>query len=119
MVGRTYCTTPGVILFLELKPDAVSTLLGTGYQRFRAFNGLDGLCKFSHGRLDLLAVVNPTGQRGLFLELILEARKQFSTICVWVITNPKVESTLRPIGFTPEVEMGFDGKPVEGLRWDK
>jgi len=26
---------------------------------------------------------------------------------------------LRPIGFTPEVEMGFDGKPVEGLRWDK
>jgi hypothetical protein len=119
MVGRTHHPTPAVILFRQLKPDRASRILGTGYQHFVAFNHLEGLCKFSHGRLDLLAVVNPTGQRGLFLELILEAKKKFSPICVWVITNPKVDSTLRSIGFTPEVEMGFDGKPVEGLRWDK
>lgn len=105
-------------IFKSVEPDPVGTLLSTGYQRFSAFNGLKGLAKSAHGRLDILALVNDTSTRGLVRQFITHAKQEFLTICVWEIWNPALHDALLRYGFTPETEVGPDGVPVTGLRWD-
>jgi len=104
-------------LFVSITPDPVSLVLGTGYHRFKAINGLEGLAKVRDHRLDILAVVNDTGRPGLFRQFIRQAKVVFLTICVWAIENPAVYEALIRYGFTPETEIGFDGVPLHGLRW--
>lgn len=105
-------------IFRSVEPDPVGTLLSTGYQRFTAFNGLEGLAKSSHGRLDILAVHNNTTASGLLRQFITAAKQEFSHICVWEIWNPALHDALLRYGFTPETEVGPDGVPTHGLRWD-
>ena len=104
-------------LFVSITPDPVSLVLGTGYHRFKAINGLEGLAKVRDHRLDILAMVNDTGRPGLFRQFIRQAKVVFPTICVWAIENPAVHDALIRYGFTPETEIGFDGVPLHGLRW--
>jgi hypothetical protein len=104
-----------------ISPDPCAVLLCTGYSRFTSPLGIDGLAKENGRRLDLLAVVNPTEEHGLFRRFIAEAKLEYDTICVWEIVNPAVEAALGRYGFQPETEISGVGPsvPIEGLRWDK
>lgn len=103
------------------RPDPVGLILGTGYQRFQSPIGIEGLAKENGRRLDILAVVNPTDERGRFRLFIAQAKTQYDTICVWEIFNPAIHAALLRYGFVPETEIPGTGPPVpvEGLRWDR
>lgn len=100
-------------------PDPVGLILGTGFQRFESPIGIEGLAKENGSSLDILAVVNPSDQRGRFRQFIARAQAEYSTICVWEIFNPAVEAALGRYGFAPEVELAATGEPLRGMRWDK
>ncbi len=101
-------------------PDAAGKILGTGFDRFVSPIGIEGLAKDNGaGQLDLLAVINPTDERGLFRRFIAEAKLEYETICVWAIENPALYAALLRYGFLPEQTIDRFGVPLEGLRWDK
>ena len=102
-----------------IAPDPIGKQLGTGYERFSSSCGIDGLAKVNGYRLDVLAVINPTGRPGRFRLFITLCKVEFDTICIWNITNPIVAGALTRYGFTAEVEITNLGEAIEGMRWDK
>lgn len=99
-------------------PDPFGVMLGTGYSRFVSPTGLEGLAKATGDRLDVLAVINPTNERGRFRAFITAAKGEFKTICVWHIDNPIVHSALIRYGFTTDVRIDQFNDVMTGLRWD-
>lgn len=100
-------------------PDVVSLIWQTGFERFQSPNGLEGLARVAGDRLDVLAVSNSTGKRGLFREFIAQAKLEYKTICVWVIENPIIHDALLRYGFTPDIEIDQFGDTQQLLRWDR
>jgi hypothetical protein len=106
-------------LITSLEPDPISAMLGTGYFRFTGLFGISGLANPRPPRLDLLAVVSDQPGEGHFRDFVELAKLEYSTVCVWLVDNATLHAALMRYGFTPEVEIAFDGKPLKGLRWDK
>ena len=100
-------------------PDPVGIMLNTRMERFVSPTGIEGLARATGDRLDVLAVVNPTGMSGRFRDFIAAAKLEYRTICVLAIENPSVYSALLRYGFTPDVEIDQFGDTQELLRWDK
>lgn len=99
--------------------DPVGAMLNTRMQRFVSPTGIEGLARVAGDRLDVLAVINPTGLRGRFRAFIAAAKIEYQTICVFAIENPIVDQALRRYGFTLDVEIDQFGDVQELLRWDK
>lgn len=99
-------------------PDPIGQLLGTGYMRFQSPTGICGLAKDDGERLDILAVDTLTPGKGQFRHFINEAKKQYSTICIWEIWNPWLEPVLLRYGFTPATEIAITGETLSGVKWD-
>jgi len=102
-----------------ISPDPVGVVLETGFERFVSPTGIEGLARAIGGRLDVLAVINPTPIRGCFGKFIAAAQIEYRTICVFAIDNPIVDQALRRYGFTDDVEIDRFGDTQELLRWDK
>lgn len=100
-------------------PDPVGVILGTRFERFVSPTGLEGLARATGDRLDVLAVYNPTEEKGRFRSFIDVAKNEFKTICVLAIENPAVHAALVRYGFTPDVTIDEFGNTQEMLRWDK
>jgi hypothetical protein len=98
--------------------DPVGAILGTGYLRFESPTGLEGLAKPNGSRLDVLAVINPTGKAGIFRKFIAQAKTEYHTICVWHIENSIVREALKRYGFETELEIDATGEVLKGMRWD-
>lgn len=102
-----------------LASDPVGLMLGTGYHRFKAACGIDGLAKVDGKRLDLLAVVTDTPGKGQFREFIRLAKAAYDTVRVWQISNPTLNEALKRYGFTRTWTLGPDGEVVTGRVWTK
>lgn len=100
-------------------PDPAGLILETRFLRFVSPTGIEGLARATGDRLDVLAVVNPTGLRGRFRAFIDAAKLEYRTVCVWAIENPIVDQALRRYGFTPDVEIDQFGVTQKLLRWDR
>ena len=100
-------------------PDPVGVMLDTRFERFVSPTGIEGLARATGDRLDVLAVRNPTDERGRFRAFIDAAKLEYKTICVLAIANPIVHEALLRYGFTPDVEIDQFGDTQELLRWDK
>jgi len=103
----------------KTSPDPVGVMLGTRMERFVSPTCIEGLARATGDRLDVLAVRNPTEERGRFRNFIAAAKLEYKTICVFSIENPAVHSALLRYGFTPDVEIDQFGDTQELLRWDK
>lgn len=103
----------------KTSPDPIGILLGSRMQRFTSPTGIEGLARAAGDRLDVLAVINPTQERGRFRTFIAEAKIEYKTICVIAVENPVVHSALMRYGFTPDVEIDQFGDTQEMLRWDR
>lgn len=105
-----------------VEPDPIGLILGTGYMRFEAPCGVDGLAKtdaIEGGRIDILAVHARTPGKGQFREFIQQCKQHYGTICVWEDWNPAIGPALQRYGFTPETEIQGNGEAVNGWRWDR
>ena len=100
-------------------PDPISSLLGTGYEKFRSPTGLNGLAKDSDERLDLLVVDATIPGTGQFRTFIEKAKLEYETICVWEVWNKDLRPILERYGFFPYHETDPDtDEPLEGYRWN-
>ena len=86
-------------------PDPMGLILETRFERFVSPTGIEGLARATGDRLDVLAVYNPTEERGRFRAFIAAAKIEYRTICVIAIENPAIHSALLRYGFTPDVEI--------------
>lgn len=100
------------------RPDPAGVILDTGYLQFCSPVGIDGLCKVTDNRLDVLAVIAIRTGKGHFRKFIRQAKLEYSTICVWEIWNPFLDGVLSRYGFVAREEEQ-DGETVTGWRWDK
>lgn len=103
----------------KTSPDPMGLILETRFERFVSPTGIEGLARATGDRLDVLAVINPTKERGRFRAFIDQAKIEYRTICVWAIENPIVDQALRRYEFTPDVTIDEFGDTQELLRWDK
>lgn len=99
-------------------PDPFAAVFKTSYFRFCSPIGIDGLCKLSDGRLELLAVIANRPGKGHFRKFIRQAKLEYSTICVWEIWNPFLDDVLSRYGFFA-CEEYKNGETVTGWRWDR
>lgn len=101
----------------DARLDEVSRILGTGYWRFTAPCGMDGLARvLTNGELQLLALYarQPnSGQLRAFLKL---AKQSFTRIAVQEIWSPFLPEVLLRYGFTPFCDESED-ETVSGMRW--
>jgi hypothetical protein len=100
-------------------PDPMGLILVTRFERFTSPTGIEGLARATGDRLDVLAVINPTEERGRFRAFIAQAKSEYRTICALHVENPALHSALLRYGFTPDVEIDQFGDTQELLRWDK
>jgi hypothetical protein len=100
-------------------PDLVAQILHTRYDRFLSRSGIDGLCRITGRKIEILAVHAANPGTGRFRRFIHALKKEYDTICVWQIHNPIVEACLLRYGFAPEFQIEGDGEEVNGLRWDR
>lgn len=103
----------------RVEPDPIGQLLKSGFDRFTSPTGIEGLAKFSDDRLDLLALLAPHPGQGAFRALIVRAKSEYKTICVWEIWSPWLTGVLERYGFKPTTEFADGGWKHEGMRWDK
>jgi hypothetical protein len=67
-------------------------MLGTRMDRFISPTGIEGLARATGDRLDVLAVINPTSERGRFRAFMAAAKIEYKTICVMAIENPAIHA---------------------------
>ncbi len=72
-------------------PDLAGQILKTGYDRFQSPTGIDGLCRVTGKRLDLLAVFAAQEGKGQFRNFIAKSKKEFETIRIYEIWNPTLK----------------------------
>lgn len=100
----------------KLTPDPIGVLLKTGFQRFSAPCGVDGLCCVSVNRLEILAVHARQPGRGAFRELLGKAKRHFKVIVIFEVWNERLKEFLLREGFQSET-IQRDGEIVEAYRW--
>ena len=100
----------------QMQADPVSDILGTGYSRFSAACGIDGLAKTDGIVLDILAVESRNPGRGQFRNFIAVAKLAYAEIRVWECWNPLLAQALERYGFQPVREI-HNGEPLTGYRW--
>ncbi len=108
-------------LFASTEPDDIGKILGTGFVRFVAGNGVEGLCVRRDTTLEILALLTPKEKRrqGRCREFLRGCCREFETVCVWYVDNPVLRRALRRYGFRPETTVDCFGDPVHGYRWDR
>lgn len=104
--------------FSEAMPDPVGEILGTGYWRFVTPFGIDGLAKWTHDRIDVLAVGAYRPGRGAFRTFIEQVKKHFDSVYLWHIMNPLMHGILTGYGFT-EAEQVEGGEKMKGYKWER
>lgn len=108
---------PGSAMFSAWTPDPVGAALGTGFMRFSARCGIDGLAKVSGDRLEVLAVTTDTPGLGCFRRFIADAKQHYCWVEVIDIWNPWLEGALARYGFTHFYRTEPDGEIVTGMLW--
>lgn len=103
-------------IFNGIWPDPIGVLLGTGFQRFEAHNGLDGLCKAGDGKIELLELVvdEKDRNRGTCREFIKACCDYYHRVRVLHVDNPILEDALIRWGFTKFECVDEFGDKVEG-----
>ena len=113
------CPDPWPAMMGPHRLDDVALILGTGYDRFGAPSGIDGLARVRGDHLELLAVFARQPGRGQLREFIRQAKGVFQVIHVWEIWNADLGATLLRYGFTPDEQVESCGEHVRGLRWER
>jgi hypothetical protein len=106
-------------VFKQWSMDPVSEILGTGYMRFVANSGLEGLAKEVGEGVEILAVIAPSPGSGQLRDFIESTKANYQHVSVLEIWNRTMVNTLSRYGFEP-----FDGKdqfgdPVTGMKWER
>jgi hypothetical protein len=104
--------------FDHAEPDPIGLILGTGYNRFSTPFGIDGLAKWTHDRLDVLAVGASHPGSGAFRTFIEQAKKHFRQVFIWHIINPLLNTKLAEYGFVRAKQTEPDGEKIEGWKWE-
>lgn len=110
-------------IFTSMRPDAVATVLKTGYQRYESKQGISGLCRIKGFHLDLLFVSASKPGTGQFRRFIAACKTKYDSITVWEIWNKELPAILTRYGFKPTGEVPEDEEPdarmIEGYRWER
>lgn len=103
----------------KTSPDPIGVMLGSHMNRFISPTGIEGLANAAGHRLNVLAVVNRTSNRGCLRAFIAQAKLEYKTICVLAVDNRVLHSALLRYGFSADVEIDQFGDIQHMLRWDK
>jgi|SRR3974390_1069904 len=103
-----------------------SKLLKTHYREFHSPFGIDGLAKETNGgkTLSILAVHTQQRRQGRFRSFMEEAKKEYTEIFVWEISNPILENALKRYGFSHTSHTEWDSfnqrnETIQGMVWKK
>lgn len=106
-------------VFKRWEMDPIGEALGTGYMRFVANSGLEGLAKEAGDGVEILAVIAPTPGSGQFRDFIEAAKANYQHVSIFEIWNRTMVNTLSRYGFAPFDGKGQFGESVTGMRWEK
>lgn len=101
----------------KTSPDPMGELLGTGYQRFQAHCGINGLAKDDAEHLEVLAVDANKPGTGQFRKFIELAKKNYRCVTIWEVWNDDLRNALSRYGFEPCQKTMPWGEQVTGMIW--
>jgi len=105
-----------------LTPDPFGKLFSTSFQNFDAPTGIDGLCKITGDKLELLAVYSEHDGQGNFRRFIADCKTHFATICIWQVDSRILQACLPRYGFrtwSEKQQVSGEWQVLDGFRWDK
>lgn len=108
--------------FVDRGQDPIGLILGFGeraYHQFETRTGVNGLCRWTDSRLDVLAICSDNPGRGFVRDFIQQCQQVWSTILILYTEHPGLYVGMKRLGFHDEVEIQGDGEIVHGLRWDR